>query len=274
MLPGRSRTVKTTALRDNERMRAPCRFLPMALLMAALLPLTAACGGPAEPAAPAAGSVVDPATAARVTGRVRFEGERPPVAMVRLDADPQCVSAAGTREQPDATLLVSDDGALGDVFVYVSRGLEGKVFPIPSTPVVIDQQRCNYVPRVVGVRVGQALEIRNGDALLHNVRSSGEINQSFNQGQPVQGMVYSHTFTTREVMVPLGCDVHAWMRASVGVLEHPYFAVTGADGSFVLPDLPPGTYTLEAWHEQLGTQTAEITLAPRGSDDVVFTFAR
>jgi hypothetical protein len=124
------------------------------------------------------------------------------------------------------------------------------------------------------VRVGQPLHIRNGDPLLHNVRSDSEVNQPFNQGQPVQGMVFAHTFTTREVMVPVKCDVHAWMRASIGALEHPYFVVTGAAGEFSLRDVPPGTYTLEAWHEALGTIEQTITVAAKESRDVELTFAR
>ena len=145
---------------------------------------------------------------------------------------------------------------------------------MPSTPVVIEQQKCRYTPRVIGIRVGQPLEIRNGDPLLHNIRSDSEINQPFNQGQPVQGMAFSHTFTTREVMMPIKCDVHRWMNAYVGALEHPYFAVTAAAGTFQLPGLPPGTYTLEAWHERLGVRTQQVTVGPKETKDVVFTFAR
>ena len=141
-----------------------------------------------------------------------------------------------------------------------------------SKPVVLDQQRCWYVPRVVGVRVGQPLEVRNSDPLLHNVRANSAVNEPFNQGQPVQGTRYSHTFATAEVMVPMKCDVHAWMRAWVGVVNHPYFAVTGTDGAFSIASLPPGTYTIEAWHEKLGTSTQSVTIAEKETKDVNFTF--
>jgi plastocyanin len=251
--------------------------LPLGLAVLTAAMLSAACGGSgATPARPAATSTsaVDPATAGRLSGRVRFEGEAPAAEMVRIDADKTCVTLNGSDQQPADAIVLGDGNALQNVFVYVKSGLEKATFPIPSAPVVVDQQKCRYVPRVVGVRVGQPIEIRNSDPLLHNVRSDSGINQPFNQGQPVQGMVFSHTFTTREVMVPVKCDVHNWMRAYVGALEHPYFAVTGEAGTFALPDLPPGTYTIEAWHERLGTREQQVTIGAKESKDVEFTFAR
>jgi len=245
------------------------RFLMVAVALAA-----AACGGSTPPAEAPAPSGIDPATAAMVTGRVRFDGPAPEREILRIDGDRNCVTLNGSSEQPGESILLGENNTLQNVFVYVKDGLGRQSFPVPSAPVVIDQQKCRYVPRVVGIRVGQPLEIRNGDPLLHNVRSASEINQPFNQGQPVQGMKFSHTFTTREVMMPIKCDVHAWMNAYVGALEHPYFAVTAEAGTFQLPDLPPGTYTIEAWHERLGVQTQQVTVGPRETKDVVFTFAR
>ena len=142
------------------------------------------------------------------------------------------------------------------MFVYVKDGLGSFGFPIPTEPVVLDQDKCRYTPRVLGVRVGQPLQIRNSDPLLHNVRSNGVINQAFNKSTPLEGVSFNHTFATKEVMVPFKCDVHGWMSAYVGVLDHPYFGTTAPDGKVVLGNLPPGTYTIEAWHEQLGTQDA------------------
>ena len=234
----------------------------------------AACGGAAPPAEAPAPSGLDRATAAVVTGRVTFTGPAPERETLRIDADRNCVTLNGASEMPGESILLGKDNALQNVFVYVKDGLGRRSFPVPSTPVVIEQQKCRYTPRVIGIRVGQPLEIRNGDPLLHNVRSDSEINQPFNQGQPVQGMTFSHTFTTREVMMPITCDVHRWMNAYVGALEHPYFAVTAEAGTFQLPDLPPGTYTLEAWHERLGVQTQQVTVGPKETKDVVFTFAR
>ena len=234
----------------------------------------AACGGAAPAAEAPASSGIDPATAAVVTGRVTFEGPAPEPETLRLDADRACVSLNGSGERRGESIVVGENNALHNVFVYVKDGLGRRSFPVPSAAVVIEQQKCRYAPRVVGVRVGQPLEIRNGDPLLHNIRSNSEINQPFNQGQPVQGMTFSHTFTTREVMMPITCDVHRWMNAYVGALEHPYFAVTAEAGTFQLPGLPPGTYTLEAWHERLGVQTQQVTVGPKDTKDVAFTFAR
>lgn len=252
----------------------PTRPLVAAIALAALV-TSAACGGGGEPAAPApAPPAVDPAVAASVQGTVRLEGTPPAPVALRLDGDPKCVEILAGAPQMSQTHVVGPDGGLANVFVYVREGdaLRRHTFPIPSEPVVLDQDRCWYLPRVVGLRVGQALEVRNSDPLLHNVRASAEINQGFNIGQPVQGMRNIHTFTTREVMVPFRCDVHAWMNAWVGVLDHPFFAVTAVDGRFTLDDLPPGTYTIEAWHEALGTSTEVVTLEAGARQDLTFTF--
>lgn len=240
-----------------------------------LLAGSLACGGstPAPPPA-ATGPVVDPATAASVAVTVNFEGAAPVPVMMRLDGDPKCVVENGAGERADESILLGNGQALQNVFVYVKDGLSGHSFPIPTEPVVLDQDKCRYTPRVLGVRVGQPLAIRNSDPLLHNVRAEGKINQPFNMSTPIEGVSFNRTFATREVMVDVRCDVHAWMRAFVGVLEHPYFGTTGAEGRVALNNLPPGTYTIEAWHEQLGVKTQQITIGARESKDVSFTFAR
>ena len=247
----------------------------VAALALVLGALAAACGGgspenaaPAEPAPIV--NPVDAATAGNVAGRVTFEGTPPKPAVVRMDSDPNCVQpgAAAT----DETVVVGDGGALQNVFVYVKDGLGTLRFPIPSTPIVMDQKGCHYVPHVFGAQVGQSVEIVNSDPTLHNVHAIPKTNQEFNTGQPLPGMKHTHRFSTREVMVPFKCDVHPWMRAYIGVLDHPYFGTTGADGAFNLKGLPPGTYTIEAWHEKLGTQTQSVTIGAQETKDVTFTF--
>jgi uncharacterized protein (DUF2141 family) len=125
---------------------------------------------------------------------------------------------------------------------------------------------------VFGIRVGQPLEIINSDGTLHNIHAMPKINAEFNTGQPIQGMKTMHTFDKKEVMVPFKCDVHGWMNAYAGVMDNPYYAVTGDDGSFELKDLPPGTYTIEAWQEKLGPMTQTVTLGAKDTKEVNFTF--
>jgi plastocyanin len=243
---------------------------------ALLLALTAAaCGGgsqQSESNAPPPPSVspVDPATAGTISGRIAFEGPAPQAQEIRMDSDPNCASQAPGAT--DETVVVGTNGTLQNVFVYVKDGLGNLRFPVPSTPAVLDQKGCRYVPHVLGAQVGQPLEVRNSDPTLHNVHAVPATNQEFNTGQPIQGMKHTHTFTTREVMVPFKCDVHGWMRAYIGVLDHPFYAVTGPDGSFTLKGLPPGTYTVEAWHESLGAQTQTVTIGASETKDVAFTF--
>ena len=143
-----------------------------------------------------------------------------------LTGDPKCVSENGAPQRASESIVVGDNQALQNVFVYVKDGLGNFAFPVPSQPVVLNQDKCRYTPRVLGVRVGQPLQIHNSDPLLHNVRSNGVINQAFNKSTPIEGMSFDHTFATREVMVPFKCDVHGWMSAYVGVLDHPYFGTT------------------------------------------------
>ena len=240
-----------------------------------MLTMSVACGGGSAPAPTApAGPSVDPATAGSVTAKVTFDGAVPPPQMMRLDGDPKCVSENGSAERADESLVVGDGTSLQNAFVYVKDGLGAYGFPVPTEPVVLDQDKCRYTPRVLGIRVGQPLSIRNSDPLLHNVRANGTINQPFNMSTPLEGVSFTRTFATKEVMVPFKCDVHAWMTAFVGVVDHPYFGTTAPDGKVVLGNLPPGTYTIEAWHETLGTKTQQVTIAAKETKDVAFTFAR
>src|SRR6186997_2564115 len=187
----------------------------------ALLAVSLACGGEKQPPPPAApaGPSVDPSTAGTITATVKFEGAVPAPDMITLTGDPKCVSENGAPQRAEEKIVVGDNQALQNVFVYVKDGLGNFAFPIPTEPVVLDQDKCRYSPRVLGVRVGQPLQIRNSDPLLHNVRSNAVVNQAFNKSTPVEGMKFDHVFATTEVMVPFRCDVHGWMRASVGVVD-------------------------------------------------------
>ena len=236
----------------------------------------AACGGgsdaPAESAMPAAAAppAFDPATAGSVMGMITLEGTPPAAETIRMNSDPACAELASDTETE--YYVVGGSGGLGNVFVYVKEGLEGRSFPVPDEPAMIDQVGCRYTPHVFGMRVGQTLKIRNSDATLHNIHATPAANPEFNMGQPIQGMEFDRTFEAAEVMVPFKCDVHGWMNAYVGVLDHPYFAVTGDDGNFDISELPPGDYVVEAWHEELGTQTQNVTVGEGGTAEVSFTF--
>jgi hypothetical protein len=237
--------------------------------MAALL--LAACSNSA-PSSGSAAPTPDPETLGVVTGRIRVDGPVPAAEIVRLSADPKCATLSGGQERRAESILVSDDNGLQNVFVYVKDGLPSSMHRIPADPVVLDQQQCRYVPRVFGIQVGQQLIIKNSDPLLHNVRAEAAINEPFDVGTPVQGVEVKRTFVTREVMVPFKCQVHAWMNAYVGVVEHPYFAVSGSDGRFSLPPMPAGTYTIEVWHERFGAQTQQVTVPAKSTQDVTFTY--
>jgi plastocyanin len=240
-------------------------------VLAALI--LAACSSSSPTSAPPASTAApDPATLARVSGTVVVDGTVPPPRLIRLDGDPKCVALANGAERRAEDVLVGDGNTLQNVFVYVKDGLPLRMYPLPAEPVVLDQQQCRYVPRVVGVQVGQQVIIKNSDPLLHNVRAEGAINEPFDVGTPVQGVEIARTFVTREVMVPFKCNVHAWMNAYVGVLEHPYFSVTDQSGRFSLPPLPAGTYTIEIWHEKFGTQTQQVTVSGNDTKDLTFTY--
>jgi hypothetical protein len=245
-----------------------------------LAAMMVACGGgqdaakPADSAAAAAGGgeKVDPATAGNVTGTVSIDGTAPKNEAIKMNADPVCVRENKSPQFQETYQVGTDGKALANVFVYVKDGLGNYAYDPPTDSPRIDQKECRYHPHVFGMRVGQPLEILNSDPTLHNIHAMPKANQEFNNGQPIQGMKMTHTFTAKEVMVPFKCDVHGWMNAYVGVLDHPYFSVTDASGKFELKGLPPGTYTIEAWHEKLGTTTQSVTIAAKESKDVTFTF--
>jgi plastocyanin len=251
-------------------------FMRMAKTLALLAVLTfvAACGsGPDAPPQPAGGGkAVDPATAGALTGRVAFEGTPPAPDTLRMAADPACAELAGPNPQDDAVLI--QDGGLQNVFVYVKQGLDPAYsFDVPATPVNLEQRGCRYIPRVFGVRAGQPLEISNDDDTFHNVHPLPRVNREFNRGMSLKGERHTHTFTEPEVMVRFKCDVHSWMSAHVGAMAHPFFALTGPDGRFEISGLPPGTYTIEAWHERFGTQTREFTVGDGQTQSAEFSFS-
>lgn len=228
---------------------------------------------PAAAAAKAAYFTPDPATAATLTGKVSYRGPRLRLQKLRIDEDAGCqqLNRSGLLEE---TVIVGAGGALANVFIHVKSGLEGKQFapPPPEAMVTVDQNHCRFSPHVFGVRVGQMIRVTNSDPLTHNIHPQPKQNREWNQSQEPGAPPLERRFVRPELYVRVKCNVHSWMRAYVSALEHPYFTVTGADGSFEIPQLPPGEYTIEAWQEKFGVQEQRIKVEPSSRPSITFTF--
>jgi plastocyanin len=225
---------------------------------------------PAEGAPSGPVTTVDPATAATIAGKVSFEGEKPKPRQIRMDAEASCASL---HKEPvyAEEVVVNDNNTLQYVFVYVKEGLGDKTFATSPEPVVLDQKGCIYHPHVFGVQAGQKVKILNSDPTTHNIHPLPANNREWNTSMSPGGAALERTFAREEVMVPVKCNVHPWMRSYIGVVKHPFFAVTGKDGAFEIKGLPPGDYTIEAWHEKLGATTQKVTLAAKDSKTLDFT---
>jgi len=206
-------------------------------------------------------SVQITSSAAEISGKVTLKGTPPPEKTIAFD------DVCGKLHSGEVTTrhyLVGKDGGLANVFVYLKAGPAGKTYTPPEDGPVLDQVNCLYEPYVMGVMTNQKFKIRNSDSFMHNVHAIPKVagNKEFNVGQPIKDQVSEKSFPSREVLVRFKCDVHAWMFAYVGVMDHPYFAVTDKEGTFKLPaDLPAGTYTVTAFHLKAGEATQEVTVA-------------
>ena len=213
---------------------------------------------------------VDAATAGNIAGSIVFEGDAPSMDVIDMSTESVCADKHASSPMIEE-VVVNSNGTLANAFVYVKEGLESLQFPTPGA-VLLDQNGCFYVPHVLGVMAGQDITIKNSDGLLHNINASPSEQRGFNTSQPV-AMETTRSFGTAEVMVPLRCDVHGWMNAYVGVLDHPYHSVSNGSGAFNLSTLPPGEYVIEAWHERYGTQTQNVTVTTGQTAEVTFTFS-
>ena len=208
-----------------------------------------------------------------VQGKITFDGKAPKMKPLRMDADPVCV--ANNEIQPRKEWLVLDENnGVKNVLVFVKESKSGTLVDIdyvPKDKAVIDQKGCVYVPHVLGVMVGQQLDILNSDGTLHNIHALPKVNKEFNKAMPRSKKQMSVTFDKVEAPFKVKCDVHPWMGAYLGVFDHPYFAVTDDSGSYSISGLAPGKYVIEAWHEKLGSQSADITVDDSGvSQDFTF----
>ena len=243
------------------------------ILLAALAAL-AACNRPApKPEIQAAPEYfkVDPATAGSLRGAVRFEGKRSAPKPILMDSEQACQELHRTSVLYEA-VETGKNGGLAKAFVYIKSGLEGKTFPPPQTAVVLDQRGCQFIPRVVALRAGQTLTVKNSDPVSHNIHPNPRNNRDWNQQQPPESPDLQRRFTRPEVMIPVKCNIHSWMKTWIGVLDHPYFAVTDRSGAFAFENLPPGEYTVAAWHEHLGETTQSIRVIPKEAATADFLY--
>lgn len=210
------------------------------------------------------------AGAGSIEGTVTYEGKVPNLPPIKMSADPECAKKHD-KPVPNPILTLGDGQTMANIFVRVKTGLPDEDYPTPEEPAVLDQQGCMYEPHVFGIQTGQTLRILNSDGLLHNVHALPKKNQEFNMAMPANRKEATTTFKKAEGIFKFKCDVHPWMTAYTAVLKHPYFDVTEKDGAFEISGLPAGTYEIEAWHEKLGTKTAEVTVGEEETKTVDFT---
>jgi len=215
---------------------------------------------------------VDPATAATVSGTIVFRGTRPAKQVISMDADAGCQAMHAGNPVSDDAVITGKTGGLANAFVYIQSGLEGKKFEPPKESVLLDQKGCMFLPRVIGLRAGETMAIKNSDSVSHNIHPMPQNNREWNEQQSPGTPDAEHKFARTEVMIPVKCNVHAWMHAWIGVVDHPYFAVTGADGAFSWKDVPPGDYTVAVWHEKLGEQKHTVHVDAGGRAAVDFSY--
>jgi plastocyanin len=193
-----------------------------------------------------------------IKGHVRLTGKLPGNPVIRMGVDPMCSRMNAGKRVIQEYVAATIDGSLANVFVRLQGNFPQT--PVSTQPVIIDQHACVYTPRVVGVRAGQTLQIKNSDTFLHNLDGLSGKNNGFNQAQPRAGQVYEFKPKNEEVMLHLKCDVHNWMNAYMGIVTNPYFAVTNTMGAFQIDKVPPGTYTIQIWHERYGPVMKTVTV--------------
>ena len=220
-------------------------------------------------------AMITPAlTAGEITGTVKWEGPAPTMKPLKMDADPVCMEHHKDEPARVETLVLGPGQEMANVLVRVVSGLPDQKWDAPKEAAVLDQNGCMYVPHVLGVMVDQDVKILNSDGILHNVNVQAKVNRGFNLGMPKGTNEAVKQFSREEHPITLKCNVHPWMKAYISVFSHPFFAVTGEDGSFAIKNLPDGTYEIEAWHERLGTQTAKVTVSGGGAQTADFTFSK
>lgn len=205
-----------------------------------------------------------------VKGTVKFEGTPPKPTRIDMSQDPLCAKQHSTPATTE-DFVISSNGGLANVVVYVSDGLTSRNFQPPAQPAVLEQKGCQYKPHVLAIQAGQKLDVVNSDETTHNIHPTPSNNREWNMTQP-HGMPLEQTFAREEVAIPVKCNVHPWMKGYIAVLKHPYFAVSDKNGNFEIKDLPPGTYTITAWQEKMPPQTQKVTVSAGEAKTLDFTF--
>jgi plastocyanin len=218
-----------------------------------------------------AGEAIAQGGTGTIKGQVRLTGKLPGNPVIRMGMDPKCSKMNAGKRVIQEYVVATIDGSLANVFVRLKGNLPQT--PVPAQPVMIDQRGCVFQPRVIGVRVGQTVQVKNSDDLLHNVDALSGKSNGFNIAQPRAGLVYEFKPKNEEVMLHLKCDVHNWMNLYIGVVTNPYFAVSDPKGTFQIDKVPPGTYTIEAWHERFGLVSKTITVKAGAAATIDFTYA-
>lgn len=213
------------------------------------------------------------AMAGTIVGHVKYDGAIPKFKEIKMEADPICLSKHGEKVFPQ-TLVLGPNKEMGNVFVRVKGGIFDNTYPPPDKPIVMTQEGCMYDPHIIGIMVGQPLQILNPDGTLHNVHVLSKINPEFNLAMPKFRRETTKTFGKAEFMFPIKCDVHPWMSGWIAVMDHPFFDITGEDGEFRIESVPPGRFTIEAWHEKLGTLTESVLVSTGAQSNITFTFSK
>ncbi len=240
------------------------------ILTTALFAVIWTCGRESLQAGNRLSSANDAVGTAAVHGKIKYEGKLPKPAAINMAADPSC-SKQHTNPVTSPEVVADAQGELENVIVFVADGLGDRTFDLPSQPAVIQQKGCMYEPHVLAVRANQSLEVINEDPTSHNIHAIPANNREWNKAEP-PGAKIDEAFAREEIAIPVKCNVHPWMHSYVAVFKHPYFTVTGKDGSFSLNNLPPGTYTIEAWQEKLGVAKQTITIGSNETKAVDFVF--
>jgi plastocyanin len=209
---------------------------------------------------------IDPATVATINGTVKFDGPAPKAAKIDMSQDPAC---KGMNESEN---VVVDNGNLANVFVYVKDGLGSRTFEVPKDEVVLDQSGCKYHPHVLGVMAGQTVQIKNDDMTTHNIHPTPKDNREWNESQPPSAAPLEKSFAREEIMLPVKCNQHPWMKMYINVVKSPFYAVTDKAGKYEIKGLPPGDYTIAFVQEKLGEQDQKITVGPKDTKTVDQSF--